>query len=255
MRFWEGKMKYWSISLIAIVAFGLQAQTPGGVQFEVASVRRVQDGPPPGDTPKNLDTSPGHLTMRNVPLRHALIWAYDLKDYQVAGPEWIKGDERYDIVAKAAGPVPESQVRLMLQRLLTERFQLKTHREAKESSVYVLLSGKGAPKVKAASDDSPATLGGTPAGVSFHKQPISRFTFMLTRRLDRPVLDMTGLPGLYDFTIDLSGLGFGGRPPEDPSAPSVFTTVQRDLNLKLEARKEPIDTLVIDSANKVPTEN
>ena len=78
---------------------------------------------------------------------------------------------------------------------------------------------------------------------------------MLTRRLDRPVLDATGLKGLYDFTVDLSGLGFNGRPAEDPSAPSVFTTVQRDLNLKLESRKESIQVLVIDSANKIPIEN
>jgi uncharacterized protein (TIGR03435 family) len=193
--------------------------------------------------------------MRNVPLRHALIWAYDLKDYQVSGPEWIKGDERYDIIAKAATPVPESQVRLMLQRLLTERFQLKMRRESREMSVYVLGPGKGAAKVAESSGDGAASLASTPAGVAFHRQPISRFTFMLTRRLDRPVLDATGLTGFYDFTIDLSGLGFNGRPPEDPSAPSVFTTVQRDLNLKLESRKEPVEFLVIDSANRVPIEN
>jgi len=237
------------------IAAGLSAQTPAALQFEVASVRRVHDGPPPGDTPKNLDTAPGHLTMRNVPLRHALIWAYNLQDYQIAGPEWIKGDERYDIVAKAAKPVPESQVRLMLQTLLNDRFQIKMHHEPKEFSVYVLTAPKGAPKVKEVTDDSAPSLGGTPAGAVFHKQPISRFTFMLTRRTGRPVLDKTGLTGLYDFTIDLSGLGFNGRPPEDPSAPSVFTTVQRDLNMKLEARKEMIDMLVVDSANKEPIEN
>ena len=101
------------------------AQQPVPLQFEVASVRRSHDGPPPGDIPKNLDPWPGHFTMRNVPLRHAILWAYDLKDYQVSGPEWIKVDERYDIVAKAASPVPEGQVRLMLQSLLTDRFQMK----------------------------------------------------------------------------------------------------------------------------------
>jgi uncharacterized protein (TIGR03435 family) len=241
--------------VIAAFPVALPAQPTGAVQFEVASVKRVHDGPPPGDIARNLDPSPGHLAMRNVPLRHALLWAYDLKDYQVSGPEWIKGDERYDIVAKAAAPVPESQLRLMLQRLLTERFQLKMRRESREMSVYVLGAGKGAPKVTESSGDATAALAATPAGVSFHRQPISRFTFMLTRRLDRPVLDATGLTGLYDFTIDLSGLGFNGRPPEDPSAPSVFTTVQRDLNLKLESRKESIEVLVIDSANRIPTEN
>lgn len=248
-------MKSLIVALIAIVP-ALQAQPAGGPQFEVASIKKVQDGPPPGDIPRNLDTSPGHLTMRNVPLRHALIWAYDLKDYQISGPEWIKIDERYDIVAKAAKPVPESQVRLMLQRLLTDRFQLKMHRESKELAVYVLGPGKGAPKVQEiVAVGAAATIAGSPAGTTFHNQPISRLTFMLTRRMDRPVLDATGLTGLYDFTVDLSGVGFNGRPAQDPDAPSVFTTVQRDLNLKLEARKEAIDTLVVDSANKVPIEN
>lgn len=233
---------------------GQQTNTEA-LKFEVASVRRSTGGGPPGDIPRNMDTSPGHFAMRNAPLRHALQWAYDLKDYEISGPEWIKSDERYDIVAKAAGPAPESQIRLMLQALLTERFQLKLHREGREFSVYVLDTAKGAPKVKEIKDDSSPTISGTPAGVSFHNQPISRFTFMLTRRLDRPVLDGTGLKGLYDFTVDLSGLGFNGRPAEDPSAPSVFTTVSRDLNLKLESRKETIQVLVIDSANKIPIEN
>jgi len=69
------------ISFIAIIPAALLAQATGSIQFEVASVKRVHDGPPPGDIAKNLDPSPGHLTMRNVPLRHALLWAYDLKDY------------------------------------------------------------------------------------------------------------------------------------------------------------------------------
>jgi uncharacterized protein (TIGR03435 family) len=79
---------------------------------------------------------------------------------------------------------------------------------------------------------------------------------MLTRRLDRPVLDLTGLKGTYDFTIDLSGLGFGGNPPPaESTGPSVFAAVQNDLGLKLEARKQSIDILVIDSAQKIPLQN
>jgi uncharacterized protein (TIGR03435 family) len=237
---------------ISSVAFG---QTSTAPRFEVASLKRAEGGAPPGDIPRNMDPAPGHFTMRNVPLRYCLEWAYDLKDYEISGPDWIKADERYDITAKAAGPVPESQIRLMLQSLLTERFQMKSHRETKDLSVYVLLPGKGEPKVKEVADDTQPMISGSPAGAFFHKQPISRFTFMLTRRMDRPVLDKTGLPGVYDYTVDLSGLGFAGRDPEDPNGPSIFTTVQRDLGLRLESRKEPIPILVIDSVSKVPTEN
>src|SRR3954452_13602146 len=130
------------LGAIAFVPSLLFAQQPPTEHFEVAVVKRVHDGPPPGDIPKNLDPSPGHFAMRNVPLRHAVLWAYDLKDFQISGPDWIKGDERYDIVAKASKPVSDSQVRLMLQALLADRFQLQLHREPKELSVYVLARGK-----------------------------------------------------------------------------------------------------------------
>ncbi len=78
---------------------------------------------------------------------------------------------------------------------------------------------------------------------------------MLTRRMDRPVLDQTGLSALYDYTVDLSGLSDRLAQSDDASGLSVFTAVQRDLGLRMEARKEPVDVLVIDSANKVPVEN
>ena len=236
-----------------LASYELFAQAP---KFEVASVKQVMGGGPPGDIPRNMETSPGGFAMRNVPLRFAAEWAWDLKDFELTGPDWIKGEERYDIIAKAGGPAPESQMRQMLQTLLLERFQMKVHRETKELPVYVLLPGKGNAKLKEiTTDEAPTINGGSQQGVFFHAQPVSRFTFMLTRRMDRPVIDQTGLKGRYDFTIDLSGLGFGGRDPEGPGGPSVFTTVQRDLGLKLEARKEPISMLVIDSANKAPTEN
>jgi len=239
---------------MACAAFGQSSAEP--VKFEVASVKRGAGGGPPGDIPRNMDSSPGHLAMRNVPLRYCLEWAYDLKDYQISGPDWINFDERYDIVAKTAGPVPEGQVRQMLQSLLTERFQMKTHRESKDFSVYVLVRGKGEPKVKSAEKDVAPSLAANAGTVTFHNQPISRFAFLLTRRLDRPVLDMTGLQGTYDYAVDISGLPVQGRDVSaENTGPSIFTAVQNDLGLKLEARKAPIEVLVIDSVNKVPLEN
>ena len=79
---------------------------------------------------------------------------------------------------------------------------------------------------------------------------------MLTRRMDRPVLDLTGLAGFYDFAVDLSGLGFNGNPPAvDTDGPSIFTAIQTDLGLKLEARKQPIEILVVDSVSKAPIDS
>ena len=239
-----------------MAAYVCVALGQSGPVFEVASVKRVTSGPNPGDIPRNMDNSPGHFAMYNVPLRYVISWAYNLKDYEIVGPEWIKGEERYDLVAKAAGPVPADQIPLMVRALIVDRFQMKSHTERKELSCYVLVPGKGAAKLKEAPPDGQPAISSSPAGVTFHNQPVSRFTFMLTRRLDRPVLDLTGLKGIYDFTIDLSGVGFGGNPPpEGSTGPSVFTAVQNDLGLKLEGRKQPIDILIIDSVQKIPVQN
>lgn len=232
----------------------LSAASPA---FDVATIKPSDSGEAnPGDIPRNMTTEPGHFVMRNVPLRYCIEWAYDLKDYQVSGPDWIKNDNHYDIVANAPGPSSEDDLRKMLQALLVDRFKMQAHRETKNLDVYALLPGKGPSKLVPAKDDEQTSLGAGPNGTAkFTKQPVSRFTFLLTRRMDRPAIDMTGLKGAYDFTIDLSGLGFNGNPPQDTSAPSIFTTVQDNLGLRLEAQKAPIDVLVIDRVDKTPTAN
>jgi len=99
-------------------------------------------------------------------------------------------------------------------------------------------------------------MAGRMTAAEFHHFPLSRLTFMLTRRMDRPVLDLTGLTGEYDYAIDLSGLAnHPDSTGEDGPGPSVFSAVQKDLGLKLEPGKHPVGMLVIDSVNKVPVEN
>src|ERR1039458_2116026 len=125
-------------------------------------------------------------------------------------------------------------------------------------AAYVLLPGKGAAKVKETAPDSQPGLASNPdGGTLFRHFGISRLTFLLTRRMDYPVLDQTGLKGIYDYTVNLSGLAeFSGPPNPDPNGISIFAAIQQDLGLKLEPRKQqPIDILAIDSVNKVPTAN
>jgi uncharacterized protein (TIGR03435 family) len=240
--------------LTALAAFS----QPPAARFEVASVKKAESGGPPGDIPRNMDTSPGHFAMRNVPMRYMMEWAFNLQDYELVGPDWIKGEERYDIYAHAAGPATDDEMRPMLQALLLERFQMKVHRETREMAAYLLLPGKGPAKVKeSAADSQPGLASNQEGGVLFRHFGISRLTFLLTRRMDHPVLDQTGLKGIYDYTLDLSGLSeFSGPPNPDPNGISIFAAIQQDLGLKLELHKQqPIDVLVIDAANKVPTAN
>jgi uncharacterized protein (TIGR03435 family) len=242
------------IAVVTLLAGAGRAANPPA--FEVASIKPADPGETgPGDIPVNTDRSPGHFIMRNVPLRYCLQWAYDLRDYEISGPDWIKSENRYDIVANASGPASDNEMKQMLQTLLTERFQIVMHKETKILDVYALLPGKGTPKLKDPAPTDETSLAGSPAGLVFTKQPLSRLTFLLTRRMDRPVLDLTGIKGAYNFTLDVSGLGFNGNPAADTSAPSVFTTVQQDLGLRLQAQKSPVEVLVIDRAEKVPTAN
>jgi uncharacterized protein (TIGR03435 family) len=244
-----------SIAALAATLF-VQAQSPKP-QFEVASVKPNPELGPPGDIATNADPSPGHFAMRDKPLRFFIEWAYDLKDYQVVGPEWIKIDERYDISASASGGVTNDQMRQMLQSLLADRFQMKSHMEKRDLNVYALVAGKGEAKLaKADPDSQPRIQGGGTSGAEFHNFPLSRLTFLLTRRMDRPTLDLTGITGNYDYKVDLSGLGNKpGSSGYDGEGKSVFQAIQDDMGLKLEPRKWPVDVLVIDSVNKVPTQN
>ena len=109
--------------------------------------------------------------------------------------------------------------------------------------------------MKRASGGTPVQSG-TMTEVTFKNQPISRLAFMLTARMDRPVIDMTGIEGVYDHTVETGGLGFNGQPPAEPAAgPSIFTAVQDNLGLRLESRRAPIEVLVVDTAQRTPTEN
>jgi uncharacterized protein (TIGR03435 family) len=226
--------------------------------FEVASVKPSDPREKkPGDIPSNQAGSPGNFIMRNAPLAYLLEWAYDLKDYQLVGPGWMNSPQcGYDIFAKAPGPASESEMKLMLRTLLIERFQMKVHTETRTFDVYALRLGKSTPKVKEAAADEGTELVGSAVNVTtFRRQPISRLSYLLTHRMDRPVVDLTGLKGMYDFTLDLSGLGVHNDPYEGSSGPSIFMAVEESLGLRLRTEKAQVEVLVVDYAEKAPTEN
>jgi uncharacterized protein (TIGR03435 family) len=193
--------------------------------------------------------------------------AYAIRDFQVSGgPDWVNRDQ-FNITTKAEGDASKAQVRGMLQRLLAERFKLVLRKESKEVNVYTLTVAKTGPKLKEVKlDEDNATRGmrfggiGRIAGVMASMPQLavmlSDIKLNGSAILDRPVLDRTGLTGVYDFTLEWSGeeQSADRTTSTNPAGPSIFTAVQEQLGLKLESTQAPVEFFVIEQASK-PTEN
>jgi uncharacterized protein (TIGR03435 family) len=136
----------------------------------------------------------------------------------------------------------------MLQALLSERFKLAIHRESKERTVYELVVGKNGPKLHEV-EAGPGHSNGGHGSLSAQKMSMSHLADSLSRIVDLPVLDMTGLKGAFDIELKWAPDG------DDANGPSIFTAVQEQLGLKLEQRKGPMEIIVVDHAERVPTEN
>ena len=236
-------------------------QTPvPAPKVEVATIKPSK----PGQRGFSVIPSPGgRLRTGNTSLRRLLLIAFHLHDVQLAGgPDWMDRD-CFDIDAKAEGrpKLNEDQMRAMLGALVVSRFRLETHRETKQIAVYSLVPGKGGPRMaKSDQDDGPSirnrrvidAKGGT----------MSQLADLLGWVMGRPVLDRTGLAGDYAYHLEwtpdesqIQGELTTGPPAElDPNALSIFTAIQAQLGLKLEAGRGPVEILVVDRAEK-PAEN
>jgi uncharacterized protein (TIGR03435 family) len=170
-------------------------------------------------------------------------------------------------VPDSEGAPSYEQWKAMVQKLLADRFKLTFHHDKKELSVYVLTVGKNGPKNIAKSESTAPGFSipimPTPGGIMMAMRNATMTNFAVFGLqgavLDRPVLDQTGLTDRFDFTLKWmpDDSQFGGRmrvPPSDNPAPGLFTAIQEQLDLKLDATKAPADVLVIDHVEK-PSEN
>src|SRR5580704_15608648 len=183
----------------ALVALALSAgaQQPA---FEVASVKPHKPGVAAENRGReSIDTVPGVLTIRNASLSSCIKWAYLVKDYQISGPAWLN-EERYDITAKAAGPARLDELRRMLRMLLAERFSLQLHRETKELPVYRLVTAKSGPKLHKAEPGGNTSMRGENGSFVFRGTSMEQLAEDLSglTQVDRPVLDRTGISGVFD---------------------------------------------------------
>jgi uncharacterized protein (TIGR03435 family) len=203
----------------------------------------------------------------NSSLADLMMFAYSVQMKQIIGaPDWITKD-RYDVSAAPdqEGTPSAEQVRVMIRKLLADRFQLKFHHDKRELSAFVLTVGKDGEKLKPAQPNGnlhgigiqPAPTG---AMMFANNSPIPAFTsFLRSLVLDRPVVDRTSLTGRYDLTVTFTPDDslFNGQPlgfpkPDDgvEPAPSLFEAIQQQLGLKLSAEKTQVDVLAIDHVEK-----
>lgn len=222
--------------------------------FEVASFK-VHEGAG-GRRGERIEVSPGSLIMGNVRFVTAVRWAYHVLEYQVSGPGWIE-DERYDIVAKAAQPVEESELRKMLQTLLAERCRLAIHRAGKEMQAYVVTVGKNGHKMQQSATEGAMSVKPNGLVLTIERADLDEVAAMATGPLRGPVVNATGLKGRWDLKLDAAPyLAEAANVKELPEMVGLAITAAREqLGLNVESKKVPVEMIVIDHAEKTPIEN
>lgn len=232
--------------LAILAACSAFAQTPQA--FEVASVK-------PGNGPiADFRVLPGgRLHITGLTLHTILMQAFGLEYYQITGgPAWLDVDH-FDIEAKAEGEPSKDQMMAMLRALLEDRFQLKSHRQEAEGNVYVLTVAKGGHKLKPPTGErtfiglyreDPPTETGVHYSLAGKKASLELIAKRFAIQLDHPVIDRTGIQGEFDFKVSYA---IGDNPE---SGVPLELAVQEQLGLKLEAAKGPVETLVVDHAEK-----
>jgi uncharacterized protein (TIGR03435 family) len=233
--------------------------------FEVATIK-----PSKPDQPGKMFRVMGRrFKTVNTTLNDLISFSYGVHSKQVIGaPVWADTD-KFDIDAEpdGEGAPSDKQWKGMVQKLLAERFKLSFHRDKKELSVYVLSVTKTGQKLTK-SDGDPNGLPGLwfrgLGDLNVRNATMADFAgLMQSAVLDRPVVDQTGLAGRFDFTLkwtpddsQFAGMGAKIPPPTDNAAapPNLYTAIQEQVGLKLDATKAPAEVLVIDHIEK-PSDN
>lgn len=226
--------------------------------FDVASIRPNRSGL----SESSIGRSGGRISVRNVSLREIIAFAYDIpsdRNDELIAPAWL-ASENFDIEATCPAETSRELVTRMMQTLLTERFGLRTHRENRKTDAYALVKTSRVrllhPSSSAADQSLDASFTyseGRVTGRAMSMQALANRLSGPLFKLRRPVVDETGIEGVYDFILAWAPEGA----PSDAaaSAPSIFTAIQEELGLKLEPRKITVPALVVDRIERIPSAN
>jgi uncharacterized protein (TIGR03435 family) len=279
-----------------LVAAGAFSQTPAPrPEFEVAAIKATApENPEQINVGVRIDGA--MVIIHSFSLRDYLALAYQVKDHQISGPDWLAA-LKFDINAKVPEGAPRSQLPAMLQALLEDRFKLTLHRDKKDFPTYALVVAKGGAKLKESKPDTEAATesskepganninvsatGGGRGGATInlgrgafisngnghvegHKVTMPQLMDSVGRFFDRPIVDMTGLTGMYDVSLAygvedlrlmLKNIGQERPIPDGVLAPASMSESLREVGLVLESRKTPLDVIVIDHMEKTPVAN
>jgi uncharacterized protein (TIGR03435 family) len=231
-----------------------QAQQP---QFEAASIRLV-DAHSLEDMQKGIgvfSVSPfptNLFTAKFVPLNVIVSMAYGVDGNRISGMPASVADQLYSISAKVDGDamLTADQMRPLLQQLLAQRLHLAAHRESKLVPGYALVAVKEGAKLQPSDAEDKPFFYILTNGIRARAADMKTFADMLESPAGRPVVDNTGISGRYKIDIH-----YAPADSQKSDLPDFFTAVQEQLGLKLVPQKVPVDDLVIDHVDRIPTEN
>jgi len=255
--------------LVSISAVAASQTASDSASFEVASVRPSS----PDARVRSVRGGPhtSQITYVNITPKVLIVRAFGVRANEIEGPGWMD-NVGFDIAAKIPPGATEEQFRIMLQRLLVERFALSIRREAKEQQVYALVAGKGQPKLQPAQGTGTSGCGAVPNAASPAKGSSEthvecRNATMETlaehmpffAKVNRRFVDATHLDGAYDFDIRWTPAppqnGPGAKLVELKSKDALFDALEKQVGLRVEERKAPVEFIVVDQINKAPVEN
>jgi uncharacterized protein (TIGR03435 family) len=239
------------LSLPAALATAAQEPPQGKIAFEVASIRASAPG-----AKLTYTRNPSDVFFTNVTLKRLAEIAYQVRDFGFSGPEWMD-TLHFDVSAKIPQGATREQYPDMLKSLLVERFKMAVHRQTKLLPGYALVAAKGGFKLQPLESNGPSgdSSEGRLVAEGFTMDFLSQW---LTRELNQPVADKTGIAGRYNFALDYSEDSLKpiapGKPVDD-SRPSIFSALQQTLGLKLMPEKLPVEILIVDHIERAPSEN
>jgi uncharacterized protein (TIGR03435 family) len=247
---------------------------PAPTEFDVADIHPSKPG-----AESNFQIKNGRIEATSISFKDLLSFAYKVDDSNIVGEKWMDSDH-FDIVAKTEPTTDFEALRVMLKNLVDQRFKLKTHMDSQTTVVYALTVPKSAPKIKVSdgSARSDCKLNVTDGVRHYVCQNVTMAQF--AEKLpqiasgyvsDHPVVDLTGLKGAYDFTVAWAPVGkvygvTGGRGGDsaqpgagsnasDPGGMTLFEAVDKQLGLKLATQKHPMPALIVDHADRTPSDN